>query len=93
MPIDINSNIHINPEILTIRLFEKGKSYKNRDEYKGIVFGMILSDTAIHLKGGHGSFTRKSILQIHKKLKAMGYTTITFERHGKITKKRSKRIK
>ena len=82
------TSIHIKIDVISIRVYEDGNCYENRDKYSGIVTGYALSDTRIHLTSAHGEFSRKLIREIHLKLKDMGFTIITFERHGLIKEKR-----
>ena len=83
------NSIHIRTDVISIRVYKDGDCYQQKDKYIGIVTGYVLSDTKIHLTAAHGEFSRKLILEIHLKLKNMGFTMITFERHGSVVEKKN----
>ena len=77
---------HIQPCTLCIRVFEQGKSYKNKDPYIAVMTGLIISADEILIQGAHGELSRSDIKSIYSDLDSMGFTNVIFERHGKITK-------
>jgi len=89
--------IHIQPCTLCIRVYEENKTYENKDDYKAVMTGLIISDDEILIQGAHGKLSKKNIIDIHKQLGKMGYTDVIFERHGKkhkslVSKKLNKKI-
>jgi len=82
--------IHIKIDMVSIRVFDGNKNFKNKDKYKAIATGIIIGDNTIHIQNSHGIFTRQDINEIQFKLNKMGYTIITFERRGKIVEKLKK---
>lgn len=82
------NSIHIRTDVISIRVYDDDKCYDNKDKYIGVVTGYIISDTRIHLTASHGTFDRNIIRKINIKLRRMGFTIITFERHGSIKEKK-----
>ncbi|MCP3851449.1 MAG: hypothetical protein GY694_14575 [Gammaproteobacteria bacterium] len=77
-------HIHIKKDVISIRIYDDGLSYHNKDRYSGIITGYVISDSEIHLVGAHGDIGSKAIRMIRDELNSMGYKKLTFERQGKI---------
>ena len=81
------SCIHIKTDVVTIRVYNEGDCYVQKDKYIGIVTGYVLSDEKIHLMSAHGEFSRDTIREIRSELKLRGFKKVTFERHKRIKEK------
>ena len=78
---------HIRTDVITVRVYNEGECYANKDKYIGIVTGYVLSDEKIHLTSALGEFSIEVIREITSELKLRGFKKITFERHRKLTTK------
>ena len=81
------SCMHIKTDVITIRVYDDGDCYVDKDKYIGIVTGYILSNTRIHLTSAHGEFSLEVIREIQAELRNMGFKTINFEKHNIYTTK------
>ena len=80
-------HLHMSPFVSTIRFYDHPGGYEARSPYHTIVTISHLTDTAAYMSGGHGEITTESWLALLAMLKSKGFTTVQYERHGKMRTK------
>lgn len=75
-------SVELTPLLSQLRVYEAGKSYANRDDYKGIVTVQYLTADTVYLSGAHGDITDATRKLAFDKLKAVGVKQIKYEHHG-----------
>lgn len=76
-------NVHEKTEISHIRIFDKERSYSNKDNYRLILTCHYLGDDEVFLSGAKGNLDRKVCIKIKDYLKEKGIKTVRFERSVK----------
>lgn len=77
--------VHIEPTSFIIRIYEDGKSFKNRDPYALVISVNMVGPDTCYLFGMRGGVKSGWTAKVYAELKALGINKVKLERGGKNT--------
>lgn len=74
--------IHFEPFLYTVRFYDEGKSYENRDPYRAVMT-LFISGSLARAMAMHGKVTRGDFRNLFIELNKLNVKTLSIERGNK----------